>query len=76
MNRLDLILSVLTFLFMSSCSGDVVNKQPNIIFIISDDQSWSHYSFMGHEHIQTPRIDQLAAEGLTFTQGYTTAPLC
>lgn len=49
---------------------------PNIVLIISDDQSWTDYSFMGHKHIQTPRIDQLASEGLTFTYGYTTAPLC
>lgn len=44
--------------------------------ILSDDQSWTDYSFLGHEHIETPRIDQLAKEGLTFTYGYTTAPLC
>lgn len=50
--------------------------RPNIVLIISDDQSWTDYSFMGHEYIQTPRIDQLAASGLTFTHGYTTAPLC
>ena len=49
---------------------------PNIILIISDDQSWTDYGFMGHEHIKTPHIDQLAAEGLTFTRGYSTAPLC
>ena len=51
-------------------------KSPNIILILSDDQSWTDYSFMGHEYIQTPRIDRLAAEGVTFTRGYTTAPLC
>jgi arylsulfatase A-like enzyme len=50
--------------------------RPNIVLIISDDQSWTDYSFTGHEHIRTPRIDQLAAGGLTFTYGYTTAPLC
>jgi uncharacterized sulfatase len=53
-----------------------MNDRPNIILIISDDQSWPDYSFMGHPHIETPRIDQLAAEGLTFTRGYTAAPLC
>ena len=49
---------------------------PNIICIISDDQGWTDYNFMGHEHIETPNIDRLAAEGLTFTRGYSTAPLC
>ncbi len=49
---------------------------PNIIFIISDDQSYGDYSFMGHEFIETPNIDQLARESRTFTRGYATAPLC
>ncbi len=49
---------------------------PNIVLIISDDQAWNDYSFMGHGHIETPRIDQLASEGLTFTYGYSPAPLC
>lgn len=49
---------------------------PNIVFILSDDQAWDDYSFMGHPHIETPRIDQLAEESLTFTRGYSAAPLC
>lgn len=61
---------------ISACTPSTQTDQPNIILLISDDQSWPDYSFMGHEHIQTPRIDQLAAEGLTFTQGYTVVPLC
>ena len=50
--------------------------RPNIIYIISDDQAWTDYGFMGHPHIETPHIDKLAQESLTFTRGYVTAPLC
>ena len=50
--------------------------QPNIIFIISDDQTFNDYSFMGHEFIETPNIDKLSKESLTFTRGYASAPLC
>jgi len=60
----------------TACNKISQPEKPNIILLISDDQSWPHYSFLGHEHIQTPRIDQLAAEGLTISNGYTTAPLC
>lgn len=49
---------------------------PNILLILSDDQAWNDYEFMGHEQIETPRLDQLAEESLTFTRGYVTAPLC
>ena len=51
-------------------------KSPNVVFIISDDQTWTDYSFMGHKHIQTPNIDRLAAESLTYTHGYVPSSLC
>lgn len=51
-------------------------KAPNVILIISDDQAWTDYSFMGHGHIQTPNIDQLAKDSLTFTRGYVPSSLC
>jgi len=49
---------------------------PNIVMIISDDQAWTDYSFMGHPHIQTPNIDRLAAQSRTFTRGYVPSSLC
>ncbi len=49
---------------------------PNIVLILSDDQAWSDYSFMGHPMIQTPRLDRLARESLTFPRGYVPASLC
>lgn len=52
------------------------NQKPNVIFIISDDQAFGDYGFMGHPHIQTPHIDQLAQESMTFLRGYVTTPLC
>lgn len=44
--------------------------------IISDDQAWTDYSFMGHPHIKTPNLDRLAAQSLTFPRGYVTSSLC
>ena len=49
---------------------------PNIVMIISDDQRWTDYSFMGHEAIQTPALDQLAARSATFRRGYVPVALC
>ncbi|MCA9174854.1 MAG: sulfatase [Planctomycetales bacterium] len=49
---------------------------PNVVMIISDDQAWTDYGFMGHPHIQTPRLDQLARESLTFARGYVPDSLC
>lgn len=52
------------------------SDRPNIVLIISDDQSWTDYGFMGHETIQTPHLDRLARESLTFTRGYVPDSLC
>ena len=70
---------VATFAFaLLVLAGSVARAkdQPNIVLIISDDQSWTDYGFMGHETIQTPHLDRLARESLTFTRGYVPDSLC
>ncbi len=49
---------------------------PNIVLIVSDDQRWTDYGFLGHEHIRTPHLDRLASESLVFRRGYVTSSLC
>lgn len=49
---------------------------PNVVFIISDDQHYNDYGFMGHPHIQTPHIDALAERSMVFRRGYVTTSLC
>lgn len=49
---------------------------PNVVLIVGDDQAWTDYGFMGHEHIQTPHLDKLAREGLVFKRGYVPTSLC
>ncbi len=51
-------------------------RAPNIVLIISDDQAWTDYGFMGHEFIRTPRLDQLARESAVFRRGYIPTALC
>lgn len=50
--------------------------RPNVIFLLSDDQGWTDYGFMGHEHLKTPNLDALAQAGMVYERGYVTAPLC
>ncbi|PHR95741.1 MAG: sulfatase [Blastopirellula sp.] len=50
--------------------------KPNIVMLISDDQSWTDYSFMGHEQIDTPHLDKLASESVVFRRGYVPTALC
>ncbi len=65
----------LLFLYSLCLLGHTVDR-PNVVFILSDDQAWSDYSFMGHPHIKTPHLDQLASEGLLYDRGYDTASMC
>jgi arylsulfatase len=51
-------------------------RPPNVVFILSDDQHWQDYGFMGHPRLRTPQLDRLARESLVFTRGYVTASLC
>ena len=49
---------------------------PNIVLIISDDQAWTDFGFMGHEAIETPHLDRLARESVVFRRGYVPTALC
>ncbi|MEM9478695.1 MAG: sulfatase-like hydrolase/transferase [Verrucomicrobiota bacterium] len=49
---------------------------PNVVLILSDDQGWSDYGFMGNGVVQTPHLDSLASESLLYKNGYVVAPLC
>lgn len=69
--------SVVCLLFLSSLGGKaVIAGQPNVVFLLSDDQGWNDYGFMGHEHLQTPNLDKLAKSGILYERGYVTSPLC
>jgi len=51
-------------------------KQPNIIFILIDDQGYYDLGCYGATEIKTPRIDSMAKEGMRFTDYYAAAPIC
>jgi len=51
-------------------------KRPNILFAISDDQSFAHTSFAGANFIQTPAFDRVAREGIYFNNCIAGSPGC
>jgi uncharacterized sulfatase len=65
------------FLALASLSLDLAAQQPpNVVLIISDDQAWTDYGFMGHPAIKTPHLDKLASESMLFRRGYVPTALC
>lgn len=52
------------------------SRPPNIVFIFADDLGIGDTSIYGSKVIDTPNIDALAREGVRFTQGYVSHPVC
>lgn len=66
--------ALLTDLFPAEAGQD--RNHPNVVMIISDDQLWTDFGFMGHQVIRTPRLDRLAQQGAVFPNGYVPSSLC
>ncbi|QDT83674.1 arylsulfatase [Gimesia chilikensis] len=75
--RLLLITAALCFLSSAPVrSFAVAPEKPNIIFIMADDLGYGDLGCYGQKKIQTPRIDQMAADGMKFTQMYAGSTVC
>ena len=56
-----------------ACAAD----RPNIIVVLTDDQGYADLGVQGIlDDVRTPHLDRLANEGVRFTDGYVTAPIC
>ena len=51
-------------------------KRPNILFCISDDQTWLHAGAYGSAMVKTPHFDRIAREGILFKNAFVSAPSC
>lgn len=69
------IILTLTIILSQLCFPQ--NKtRPNVIIIYTDDQGAMDLGSYGSTDIYTPNLDQLAADGIRFTQSYVAAPVC
>ena len=51
-------------------------RRPNIVLVLSDDQDYEHFGFLGSERVKTPALDRLADEGVLFTTAHVPAARC
>ena len=51
-------------------------KKPNILFILLDDMGWKDLACTGSTFYETPNIDRLAREGMSFANAYASCPVC
>ncbi len=68
----NLFLTFITFLTHLAFAAE----QPNILWIVSEDNSSHWIGCYGNEQAVTPRIDGLAKEGVLFEHAYSNAPVC
>ena len=75
MKKIITSLSLLIFLGLQSCNNISPDK-PNIIIIFTDDQGYSDLGCYGAEGFATPNLDQMANEGMRFTNFYVASSVC
>ena len=57
-------------------SAIALQAKPNIVVILADDLGYAELGCQGAKDLPTPRIDSLADNGVRFTNGYVSAPVC
>jgi arylsulfatase A-like enzyme len=67
---------LIIFLLLGMAGAQAQTKQPNIIFIFSDDHAYQAISAYGNKQVKTPNIDRIAREGGLFTNAMVTNSIC
>lgn len=62
--------------FAATALSAATAPRPNIVVLLADDLGYGDLSSYGGKDVPTPRLDQLAREGVRFTDGYVTCPAC
>lgn len=71
-----LIRILLALALMAAVSLKAQDRPPNIIFVLIDDMGWTDLGCYGSKYYETPNIDQLAKDGMKFTQAYSACTVC
>ena len=72
----DMHRSLLCLLCAFLVQAAAATTKPNILFCISDDQSYAHTGASGDPVVKTPAFDRVAREGLRFVHAFCDAPTC
>ncbi len=77
--RFTLSVKLIALLSVAWCSAAVQAatwNRPNLVFVLSDQQSWDMLGCYGNPDVQTPNFDKLAREGMRFNQCISNSPVC
>lgn len=84
MNRVKRSMLLLTAVLLGVCYAGCTaventrapKDKPNIIFILADDLGWQDVGYAGAKFFETPNIDKLAVDGISFSRAYSSGPNC
>ncbi len=74
--RVATVLLASVYLGTFLVSNESYADKPNIVVIMADDLGYGDLQCYGHPRVKTPNIDQLARDGVRFTQHYANGPEC
>ena len=63
-------------LAFTACIQETAPEKWNIVFILADDLGWNQVGYHGSDYYETPNIDRISAEGISFSNAYSANPVC
>jgi arylsulfatase A-like enzyme len=72
----SLVVCLLLFLSIPLITNGQTTEHPNILIIMTDQQTADAMSIAGNKDLHTPAMDKLAQNGVRFTKAYCAQPLC
>ncbi|MGM0620049.1 MAG: arylsulfatase [Bacteroidota bacterium] len=80
MKKSIILFATATAMIFTSCQNqskeETTPQKPNIVYILADDLGYGDLSSYGQTHFETPNIDNLAENGMKFTQHYSGSTVC
>ena len=70
------VVAAVSLLPTASAQTAARSQRPHIVVIVSDDAGYRDFGVQGAEDIRTPRIDSIAQQGIRFSSGYVSGPVC
>ncbi|TWU38833.1 Arylsulfatase [Novipirellula aureliae] len=76
MRRIELLILLILLATIPIARAAGPKDQPNIIFLMTDDQRWDNMGCYGRPEFKTPNLDALAEQGVIFDQAFDTVAIC
>ena len=76
MVRFALLLSLFVVVLSAGHAQADPPRRPHVLLIMADDLGWMDLHCQGNQVLRTPHLDQLAAQGMRFTDAYAASPVC